>query len=156
MIRWLDPSPHVPTRQDHAVARRFLAHLTEQGPEILVPSHPFYSVLAGGGGHLHVMGVNDIYLWPRTITSDPARDTAIKDRFRGSVMSSFRSRRWKMVIQDDCPTPRLFGLNTYYRLVEDLAQSGKAPRSLTGYPCAPSHVWVPREDGVATATAPGT
>lgn len=147
MIRWLDPAPHVPTQQDRAEARRFLAYLTEQGPEILVPSHPFYSVLAGGSGHLHVMGVNDVYLWPRAITSDPGRDTAIRDRFRGSIMSSFRSRRWKMVIQDDCPTPRLFGLNTYYRLVEDLAQSGKAPRSLTGYPCAPRYVWVPREEG---------
>ncbi len=148
MIRWPDSSPHVPSQQDHAEARRLFAYLTEQGPEIFVPSHPFYNVLAGGKGHLHIMGVNDVYFWPRTITSDPGRDTAIKDRFRGSVMSSFRSRRWKMVIQDDCPTPRLFGLNTYYRLVEDLARSGKAPRSLTGYPCAPRYVWVPRGEGV--------
>jgi len=147
MIRWLDPSPHVPTRQDRAEARRLLAYLTEQGPEIFVPCHPFYSVLAGGRGHLHIMGVNDVYSWPRTITSDPGRDTAIKDRFRRSVMSSFRSKRWKMVVHDDCPTPRLFGLNTYYRLVEDLARSGKAPRSLTGYPCAPRYVWVPRGEG---------
>jgi hypothetical protein len=148
MIRWLDPSPQLPNRQDHAEAGRLLAYLTEQGPEIFVPCHPFYSVLAGGRGHLHVMGLNDVYSWPRTITSDPAKDTAIKDRFRDSVMSSFRSKRWKMVIQDDCFTPRLFGLNRYYRLVEDLARSGKAPRSLTGYPCAPRYVWVPRGDGV--------
>jgi hypothetical protein len=147
MLRWLNPSPHVPNQQDHAEARRLLAYLTEQGPEIFVPCHPFYSVLAGGGGHLHVMGVNDVYSWPRTITSDPGRDTAIKDRFRESVTSSFRSERWRMVIQDDCPTPRLFGLNKYYRLVEDLARSGKAPRSLTGYPCAPRYVWVPRGEG---------
>jgi len=147
MIRWLDPSPHVPNQLDHAEARRLLAYLTEQGPEILVPCHPFYSVLAGGRGHLHIMGVNDVYSWPRTITSDPGRDTAIKDRFRESVTSSFRSERWRMVIQDDCPTPRLFGLNKYYRLVEDLARSGKAPRSLTGYPCAPRYVWVPRGEG---------
>jgi hypothetical protein len=97
------------------------------------------------------MGVSDVYSWPRTITSDPGRDTAIKDRFRRSVMGSFRSKRWKMVIQDDCFTPRLFGLNTYYRLVEDLARSGKAPRSLTGYPCAPRYVWVPRGEGVAAS-----
>jgi len=147
-IRWLDPSPHVPTRQDRAEAGRLLAYLTAQGPEIFVPCHPFYSVLAGGRGHLHIMGVNDVYSWPRTITSDPARDTAIKDRFRESVTSSFRSRRWKMVILDDCFTPRLFGLNRDYRLVEDLARSGKAPRSLTGYPCAPRYVWVPRGEGV--------
>jgi hypothetical protein len=148
MIRWLDPSPHVPNQQDQAEARRLLAYLTEQGPEIFVPSHPFYSVLAGGRGHLHVMGINDVYAWPRTITTDPGRDAVIKDRFRTSVMSAFRSKRWKMVIQDDCATPRLFGLNTYYRLVEDLARSGKAPRSLTGYLCAPRYVWVPREESV--------
>lgn len=144
MIRWLDPSPHVPSQQDHAEARRLLAYLTEQGPEIFVPGHPFYSVLAGGRGHLHIMGVSDVYSWPRAITSDPGRDRAIKEHFRGSVMSSFRSKRWKMVILDDCPTPRLFGLNGYYRLVDDLARSGKAPRSLTGYPCTPRYVWVPR------------
>ena len=147
VIRWLDPSPHVPSSQDRAEARRFLDYLTEQGPATFVPGHPFYNVLAGGAGHLHVMGVNDVYSWPRTITSDPGRDAAIKDRFRRSVMGSFRSRRWKMVIQDDCATPRLFGLNTYYRLVGDLARSGEAPRSLTGYPCAPRYVWVPRGEG---------
>jgi hypothetical protein len=149
VIRWLDASSLVPNQEDRAEARRFLAYLVEQGPEIFVPSHPFYSVLAGGRAHLHIMGVNDVYWWPRTITSDPGRDAAIKDRFRRSVLGSFRSRRWKMVIQDDCATPRLFGLNRYYRLVEDLARSGKAPRSLTGYPCAPRYVWVPRGEGVA-------
>jgi hypothetical protein len=149
MIRWLDPSPHVPSQQDRAEARRLLAYLTEQGPEILVPCHPFYSVLAGGRGHLHVMAVNDVYSWPRAITSDPGRDTAIKDRFRRSVMSSFESRRWKMVVQDDCFTPRLFGLNRFYRPVEDLARSGRAPRSLTGYPCSPRQVWVPRGEDAA-------
>jgi hypothetical protein len=143
MIRWLDPSSLVPTAHDRAEARALLAYLTEQGPEIFVPCHPFYNVLAGGTGHMHAMGLNDVYSWPRTITSDPGRDTAIKDRFRESVMGSFRSRRWSMVIQDDCATPRLFGLDRYYRLVEDLARSGKAPRSLTGYPCAPRQVWVP-------------
>jgi hypothetical protein len=94
------------------------------------------------------VGVSDVYAWPRSITSDPATDAAIKDRFRTSVMSSFQSRRWKMVIGDDCATPRLFGLDTYYQQVEDLARSGRAPRSLTGYPCTPRYVWVPRREGV--------
>jgi hypothetical protein len=160
-LRWLDPAPHVPTRQDHAEARRLLASLTEQGPEVFVPCHPYYSVLAGGRGHLHAMGLNDLYAWPRTITSDPARDAAIKDRFRESVLGSFRSRRWKRVIEDDCATPRLFGLDRYYRVVEDLARSGRSPRSLTGYPCAPRQVWAPRgeggdpgADGAARGSAP--
>lgn len=149
MIRWLEPSPHVPSRQDRAEARGLLAYLVEQGPDVFVPCHPYYNVLAGGSGHLDIMGVNDVDSWSRTITSDPGRDTAIRDRFRSSVISSFRSRRWKMVILDDCFTPRLPGLDTYYRLVADLARSGKAPRPLTGYPCTPRYVWVPRGEGAA-------
>jgi hypothetical protein len=145
-IRWLDPSPHVPSREDRAQAGRLLDYLAGQGGEIFVPSHPYYSVLAGGRGHLHVMGLNDAYVWARTITSDPARDAAIKERFRASVLESFRSRRWKAVVLDDCPTPRLFGLHTHYRPAEDLALAGRAPRSLTGYPCTPREVWVPREE----------
>jgi hypothetical protein len=147
MIRWLDPAPLVPNRQDRAEAGRLLDYLTKLGPGIFVPCHPFYAVLAGGRGHLHVMGVNDVYTWPRAITTDPGRDAAIKDRFRESLMSSFKSRRWTTVIQDDCPTPRLPGLNRYYRMVEDLAGEGRAPRSLTGFPCAPRYVWVPRGAG---------
>jgi hypothetical protein len=146
MIRWQDPSSLVPNQRDRADARRLLAYLSEQGPEIFVPCHPFYSVLAGGRGHLHMIGVSDVFSSPRTTITDPATDAAIKDRFRRSVTSSFRSKRWKMVIQDDCPNPPLFGLNKYYRLVEDLAQSGRAPRSLSGYPCTPRYVWLPREE----------
>jgi hypothetical protein len=154
LSRGPDLAPHVPTRQDVAAARRLIDYLRAQGPEILVPSHPFYNVLAGGRGHLHVMGVNDVYTWPRAITSDPARDATIKERFRESVSSSFRARRWKVVVQDDCPTPRLFGLNRHYRPVGDLALEGRAPRSFSGYPCTPRQVWVPRaERGTMRAPA---
>jgi hypothetical protein len=144
VLRWPDMSALVPGPRDRAEARRLIDFLVEEGPDVFVPSHPFYNVLAGGSGHLHVMSVNDVYLWPRAITSDPVRDAAVKQRFRESLASSFRSRRWAMVIQDDCDTPRLFGLATYYRLVEDLAASGRAPRPLSGDPCAPRYVWVPR------------
>jgi hypothetical protein len=134
----------VPTREDRENAKRLLAYLATQGPDVFVPSHPYYSVLAGGKGHLHVMGVNDVYAWPRAITSDPGRDAAIKDGLRSSLLTSLQSNRWKVVINDDCATPRLFGLAGNYEMVEDLAASGRAPRSLTGYPCAPRYVWVPR------------
>lgn len=143
-IRWLDPAPHIPTAADRAEATRLLAFLVEQGPAVFMPCHPYYNVLAGGRGHLHVMGISDVYYWPRSITSDPARDAAIKERFRISVRDSFASRRWKMVIDDPQFTSQLFGLKQYYERVADLAATGRTPRSLTGYPCAPGQVWVPR------------
>jgi hypothetical protein len=149
MTTWLDPSDYVPSRQDRAEAQRLLAYLTERGPEIFVPAHPFYDVLAGGRGHLHIMGLNDLYYWPRTITGDPVRDAAIKDHLRRSVVASFDSRRWRMVVLDDCPMPRIFGLGRNYRVADDLSRGGRAPRSLTGYPCTPSEVWMPKTEGIA-------
>jgi len=144
LIHRLDPSPHIPTALDQAEAKRLLAYLTEQGPDTFVPAHPFYNVLAGGAGHMHAMGLNDVYAWPRAITGDPNRDAAIKERFRESVMTSFQAHRWKRVILDDCATPPLFGLSRYYGVALDLGQSGKAPRAFTGYPCTPRYVWAPR------------
>jgi hypothetical protein len=145
VVRWPDPSALVPTGQDRTQASRLLAFLEEQGPEIFVPCHPYYNVLAGGTGHFHAMGVSDVGAWARSITSDPGTDAAIKARFRESVASSLQSRRWKMVIQDDCSPARFFGLRAYYRLVDDLARTGRAPRPLTGAPCVPRFVWLPRE-----------
>jgi hypothetical protein len=144
IFRWPELAPLVPSEQDRARATRLLAFLKEQGPRVFVPAHPFYNVLAGGSGHLHAMGLNDVYAWPRAITADPLRDAAIQQGLRESVRSSFRSRRWSMVIQDDCATPRLFGLAADYRLVEDLAARDEAPRPLSGYPCTPRFVWIPR------------
>jgi len=148
-VHWLDPTLHVPSGQDRAQAASFLAYLKEQGPDVFVPAHPFYNVLAGGTGHMHVMGLNDLYAWPRSITGDEARDAAIKERFRESLIRSFSSRRWSRVVQDDCATPRLFGLERYYEPVLDLARTAQAPRALTGYPCAPRFVWMPRADAAA-------
>jgi hypothetical protein len=148
LVRWENPSSQVPTQQDRAQAASLLAYLKAQGPDVFVPCHPFYNVLAGGRGHLHCMGASDVYYWPRAITSDPGRDAAIKARFHDSVTSSLESRRWTMVIQDDCGRARFFGLRATYDLVDDLARTGKAPRPLTGAPCAPRYVWLPRQDGV--------
>jgi hypothetical protein len=144
LIRWPDLAPQVPTAEDRAAAQGLLAYVIEQGPDVFVPCHPFYNVLAGGRGHLHVMGLSDVYYWPRAITSDPARDAAIKEHFRGSVKDSFESRRWTVVVDDPAFTHQLFGLKQYYRLADDLGRSGRTPRMLTGYPCAPRLVWMPR------------
>jgi hypothetical protein len=146
VIRWEDPFAQIPTRRDRAAASSLLGYLKAQGPDVFVPCHPFYNVLAGGAGHLHCMAVSDVYDWPGAITGDPARDAAIKARFHESLTSSFESRRWTMVIQDDCSKARFFGLRAYYRLADDLARTGKAPRPLTGARCAPRYVWLPRDE----------
>jgi hypothetical protein len=144
VTRWLDPSHLVPSPEDRTSAWRFVAYLTEHGSDVFVPCHPYYNVLAGGSGHLHIMGVNDVYAWPHAITADPRRDSEIRDHFRASVEHSFEAHRWKLVIQDDCGTPALAGLKGNYRMVEDLALSGRSPHPLTGYPCSPRFVWIPR------------
>jgi hypothetical protein len=56
MIRWLDPSPTCPAGRTARKRGGSWLNLTNGGPEVFVPCHPFYSVLAGGRGHLHVDG----------------------------------------------------------------------------------------------------
>src|SRR4029453_18735608 len=41
MIRWLDPSPHVPDQQDRVKAGRLLDYFVQQGPQVFLPFHPF-------------------------------------------------------------------------------------------------------------------
>jgi hypothetical protein len=82
MARWLDPSPHVPTPQDRAEARRLLAYLIEQGPEIFVPGHPCYSVLAKKGTSMSYRSTT--LLWPARSPLTPAETRPSRIAFAGA------------------------------------------------------------------------
>lgn len=144
LIHWFRAAEHVPDPTLRAQARRFLSQIQRLGPEVFVPYHPYYNVLAGGKGHLHIMGVNDVHDWARKITGNPERDRRIKSAFRRSVREAFAKRRWTAVIHDRTYTHQLFGLRRHYRLDGDLLREDASPRMLTGNPCSPRYVWGPR------------
>jgi hypothetical protein len=144
IIRWFDPTPLVPSVGQERRARRHISLLRMLGPDVFVPYHPYENVIAGGDGHLHVMGINDIHTWAETITGNPARDRKIRAAFRASIRRSFVKRRWTAVIHDRTYTHQLFGMRRSYRLKKDLADSGMAPSMQTGNPCSPRYLWVPR------------
>ncbi|MCD6499265.1 MAG: hypothetical protein J7M25_13315 [Deltaproteobacteria bacterium] len=144
LIRWVDTSPLVPSTDMVQDARRLVARLHRLGPRTFVPYHPFYNVLAGGQGHMHIMGVNDASVWAHGITGDPERDQRIKAAFRRSIVDAFASHRWAAVIHDRTYTYQLPGLVRYYRQTQDLSRLGQAPGVLTGNRCTPRYLWVPR------------
>ncbi len=139
---WFAPAPGVPSVDDVNAAHRFVSYLKSKGPDVFVPYHPYYNVIAGGRGHLHVMGINDAYAWASYITKDPERDKKIKARFMESLRRSFLEQRWSTVIHDRTFTHQFPGLTRAYRRVEDLGE--RAPGMLTGNECRPRYIWLPR------------
>jgi hypothetical protein len=160
----------VPDARQRAEARRLLGALKEEGRagEVLVPYHPYYSVLAGGKGHGHIMNVNDVN-WTRKSTGggllgDPKARRARVVKARRSLLRSVRKglqsgrfvavihdrnvvRRWvragdRAVLRPNAAyLAQLPGLTTYYRPELDLAWRRAAPRTLSGNPSAPRYVW---------------
>jgi len=160
----------VPDSRQRAEARRFLTELRRLGSEgeVLVPYHSYYSVLAGGRGHGHIMNVNDV-AWTRPSTQGgllgdaPKRRARVQKARRGllrSIRAALRSGRFVAVIHDrnvvrswtrqgqravlrphGAYLAQLPGLTTYYRPELDLAWRSAAPRTLSGNPAAPRFVW---------------
>lgn len=139
---WFAPAPAVPSVEQVNASRRFVSYLKSWGPNVFVPYHPYYNVIAGGRGHLHVMGINDAYAWARYITGDPERDKRIKARFMENLRRSFAEQRWSVVIHDRTFTHQFPGMTRAYRRVDDLGE--RAPGMLTGNECRPRYIWVPR------------
>ena len=143
LVHWFRTLPHRPTARLRAQAGRLISELRSLGPDVFVPYHPYYNVLAGGKGHMHIMGVNDAADWAKKITGDPARDRRIKADFRRSIFETFRQNRWSAVVFDRTYTHQLPGLRIRYRLRRDLLRWDASPPVLTGNPCRPRYVWLP-------------
>ncbi len=159
-----------PDGRQRAEATRFLGELERLGRqgEVLVPYHPYYSVLAGGRGHGHIMNI-DAVNWARRamgsgLLGAPKKRRAkvleARGRLMRSVRASLRSGRFVAVIHDRNVVQRwtrsgqravlrphgaylsqLPGLTTFYRPELDLAWRRAAPRTLSGNPAAPRFLW---------------
>ncbi|MFH2007551.1 MAG: hypothetical protein ABI333_13280 [bacterium] len=168
-----EPRKHVPDARSRQEARRFLAELKRLGQrgEVLVPYHPYYSVLAGGRGHGHIMNVNDVnYTRKRDrkrsggLFGQPEarrkRVLAARRKLLASIRRALGSDRFVAVIHDrslvsrwirrgDRAVPRvnwayasqLPGLRLRFRPTWDLAWLRAAPRTFSGNPTAPRFVW---------------
>lgn len=141
-IRWFDPKPMVPTKQDRRQAVHFIAFLESIGPNPFVPYHPYYNIIAGGRGHMHIMGVNDVADWAKAIVPDRQRSLRIKRNLRRSIYESFRQHRWSAVLHDRTYTHQIPGLTRYYHRTRDLGRY--APRVWTGNRCRPRYLWRPK------------
>ncbi|MBU1240985.1 hypothetical protein KKF84_14350, partial [Myxococcota bacterium] len=120
-----------PTASDFHKASRFMTLLRSLPKPLLIPYHPWYSVLAGGEGHFHLHALNDIRAAGRP---SPA-----------GLREGIRSGKWKTIVYDRHGSiyhRQMPGLTTYYRRTQDLKT--RAPRTFTGNPCRPRHIWVRR------------
>jgi hypothetical protein len=164
---------HVPDARAWQQAHRLIARLQRLGREgeVYVPYHPWYSVIAGGRGHGHIMNVNDVSFTRRLPPEkkagwlgDPGqrreRVRAARQKLMRSIRRALGSGRFAVVIHDRAliagwrrrgarAVPRvdpryaaqLPGLARRYRLEWDLAWDGASPRTREGNPAAPRYLW---------------
>jgi hypothetical protein len=168
-----DVRRHVPDARQWQRAGRLIAKLRTLGREgeLYVPYHPWYSVIAGGPGHGHIMNVNDVRFTRRLkqeqgagLLGDPRRRRkrvrAARRILMRSIRRTLRRGRFAAVIHDRAVIARwrrrgqramprvdqryaaqLPGLLRHYRLEWDLAWEGAHPRTREGNPAAPRHLW---------------
>ncbi len=160
----------VPSANRRAEAQKLLQQLHRLGRqgEVFVPYHPYYSVLAGGPGHGHIMSVNDVS-WSRGDSGGGlmgggaarrARVIEARRQLMRSIRTALGSGRFTTVIHDrniirawvrrgqravlranPGYSAQLPGLVSRYRPELDLAWLGAAPRTMSGNPAAPRFVW---------------
>ncbi len=168
-----DRRRHVPDARAWATAKRHidLLHRLGKKGEVYVPYHPWYSVIAGGPGHGHVMNVNDVN-FTRPIRpgekggllGDPRarrkRVLSARRRLIASIRQALTRGRFSAVIHDRpviqrwrrrgdraVPVPnhgylsQVPGLLRSYRLEWNLGWDGAAPRTYEGNPSAPRYLW---------------
>lgn len=118
--RWQDPARTVPNGEHWSAARAMRARLEATQGEVFALQHPWWSVVAGGGGHVGSMGINDV----------PKPDAK---RLKSEIGKRIESVRFEQVITEGEPPAWLRGpLARGYRLEARLRGRDRA-RPMTGY-----------------------
>jgi len=129
-----NPLAHVPTRADADAGTRLVATIAGLGGDVLVPSHPYLVVRAGGRAHTHSMAIGELSLGGETAF---ARD--LKARWRQALCE----RRFSAVLMDGA-FPFLPELNAAYREERRLGELGEAFFTVSGARTRPEVLYLPR------------
>lgn len=129
-----DPLAHVPTRADAAAGTRLVATIASLGGDVIVPSHPYLVVRAGGRAHTHSMAIGELSLGGET-----AFGRELKARWRQALCE----RRFSAVLLDGA-FPFLPELKAAYREERRLNELGDAFFTVSGARTRPEVLYLPR------------
>lgn len=117
---WHDPRPSIPTDAARAQAAKVRNALSRAEGPVLALHRPWWSVLAGGDGHVGSMNLHDVPDEPRI-----AIQKALRDRVRGGGFAEIH-------FEGEPPTWLLRDLGRSYR-VERRLQGAERVRPLSGW-----------------------
>lgn len=117
---WHDPWASIPSDQQQVRAAEVRASLEQAGGEVLALNRPWWSVLAGGPGHVGSMGLNDV-----------PKDTrnAIQETLRRRVRERAYVQVW---LEGEPPAWLRRDLEQYYRVQQRL-QGDERVRPMSGW-----------------------
>jgi hypothetical protein len=133
--RW-SPAPFIPTKQDRSAGDELIARIAKVPGDVFVPSHPWYSHLAGKRTFTHRMGIMDVTFQGSGKAPLPPRARVVE-----GLPEALRGGKFGAVVLDDrYEAWELPGLNEGYR-PETVLPAG--PRVVTGAHTVPRTIWAP-------------
>ena len=129
-----NPLAQVPTREDAAAGARLVATLAGLGGDVLVASHPYLAVRAGGRGHAHAMAIGELSL---------AGDSPFAREMRTRWQEALCAQRFSAVVTDGgFAFPA--ALDAAYRPERALNELGDAFFTVAGSRTRPEVLYLPR------------
>jgi hypothetical protein len=129
VLQLYKPARHLPTARDRRAGVELIEQLRRIDGPVLVPYHPYYSVLAGKRPTYHQMGINDVtragYPFPT-------------DLFRRII-----TRGYGGILLDNPPRGRYDFVLDPYKLASYFRED-EVPRVVTGYLVRPTYLFVPK------------
>src|SRR5262249_36580895 len=134
------PKPFIPSDADRAAGAKLVERIAALPGDVFVPSHPWYTHLAGKPTFTHRMGILDVTydgagkkpLPPRARVVDGLSDGLKRARFGGVVLDD-KEQLWELP-----------GLTDGYHPDESLA--GANPHVVSGAATAPRLLWIPKKE----------
>ena len=132
-----NPIPLIPSEQDTAAGNQLIAEIRAIEGDVYVPSHTYYSTMAGKRPFAHAAAI-------RQITAYFDETDPIRIRIIDELNTALEERRFSAIIMDDNDT-RINGvpLRGRYRREREILTNTQGLWPFTGNPTRPRHIYLP-------------
>jgi len=130
-----DPTHQVPKKADLEAGTEFIQTISQLQGDIWVAGHGFYPALAGKRSFAHAGSIADILR---------ADEGPVGRQLRLEIEDAFREHKFSALVMDKSDYKFFVDFNRYYQFQRDIFKSDRVFKTLTGQPCRPEYIYVPR------------
>ena len=131
-----DPLSQIPTKEDLAAGKDFINTLSRLQGDIIVPSHPYFVILAGKRSYAHD------YLMYETLCGNLS---LIKSKLNSEIVQAIREKRFSAIILDPPFSWFREEVSKYYKKQGLIFTNPRVFWPVTGRRTRPEYIYVPKK-----------